>query len=217
MKLRYRIVLTIRSAGTITMLSTGQASAYPWNPAGYAKTVAAGTTRRRRARQADEIALVLRAGLDVEASQPHGRSRHEEKSRRPSDLTERLQSPLERQDRGRDTERDHVGQRVELHAERARRAGHPRDPAVEHVEHEGETDEQRRRGQLPAHRVDDARVAAEHVRHREHARQQVDAAAKTLSAVGPRLAAAAASGSCAGANARLQRASCASIQLLSSS
>ena len=37
-------------------------------------------------------------------------------------------------------------------------------------------DERRRRRELAAHRVDDAGVAAEHVRHREHARQQIDAA-----------------------------------------
>ena len=92
--------------------------------------------------------------------------------RRPSGW----QSPRERQNRRRDAERDHVGQRVELDAEVARRAGQPRDAAVEHVEHDGEADERRGRLELAAHRVDDARVAAEHVAQREQAGQQVDTA-----------------------------------------
>ncbi len=57
-------------------------------------------------------------------------------------------------------------------------AGQPRDAAVEHVEHDREADERRGRLVLAAHRVDDARVAAEHVAHREQAGQQVDAAAE---------------------------------------
>ena len=58
-------------------------------------------------------------------------------------------------------------------------AGQARDAAVEHVEHDREADERRRGLELAAHRVDDARVAAEHVAHREQAGQQVDAAART--------------------------------------
>ena len=97
--------------------------------------------------------------------------------RRPSGF----ESPRERQDRRRDPERDDVGERVELQAELAFRAGQPRDAAVEHVEHEGEADEGRRGLELAAHRVDDAGVAAEHVAHREQAGQQVDAAAEPSS------------------------------------
>ena len=46
--------------------------------------------------------------------------------------------------RRRQTERDDVGERIELDAERARRVGHPRDAAVEHVEDERDADERRR-------------------------------------------------------------------------
>ena len=63
-------------------------------------------------------------------------------------------------------------------------AGQPRDAAVEHVEHDREADERRGGLELAAHRVDDARVAAEHVAHREQAGQQVDAAAERAGAAG---------------------------------
>ena len=61
------------------------------------------------------------------------------------ETAERRQPPREREDRRGDAERDDVGERVELHAEVARRAGQPRDPAVEHVEDDREADERRRR------------------------------------------------------------------------
>ena len=60
--------------------------------------------------------------------------------------------------------------------------GQARDPAVEHVEDDGEADERRRGRVLAAHGVDHARVAAEHVAHRQQAGQQVDAAAQSVAA-----------------------------------
>ena len=116
--------------------------------------------------------------LDVEAGEPHRGGCHEDEPRRPSQTPERVESPRERQNGRRETERNHIGQRVELEAELARGAGHARNPAVEHVQHDGDADEGRRGRELAAHRIHDAGVAAEHVRHREHAWQQVDAAAQ---------------------------------------
>ena len=138
----------------------------------------------RRTRQADEISLVAAGAraLDVEAREAHRGGGDEEKPGRPSEAAERGEPPRERQDRRRDAERDDVRERVELDAELARRAGHPRNAAVEHVEHDGEADERRGRLVLAAHRVDDARVPAEHVAHRQQAGQQVDAATQPIAA-----------------------------------
>ena len=77
---------------------------------------------------------------------------------------------------GRDAERDDIGQRIELHPELTRGAGHPRDPAVERIQHHRDADERRRHGVFAAHRVDHAGVSAEHVAERHQARQQVHAA-----------------------------------------
>ena len=103
-------------------------------------------------------------------------AREVDEARRPADAAELRQSPGERQDGGRHAERDHVGERVELDAERARRVGQPRDAPVEHVEDERDADERRGGREVAAHRVHDAGVAAEHVADGEEARQQVDAA-----------------------------------------
>jgi hypothetical protein len=91
----------------------------------------------------------------------------------------RMKSPLKRQNRWRDPEGHDVGERVELEAEGTGRSRQARDPSVEHVEHEREADEERGGRELTAYRMDNAGVATEQVRHREHARQQVDAAAQT--------------------------------------
>ena len=57
-------------------------------------------------------------------------------------------------------------------AELAGAARHPRDAAVEHVEHDRDADERRGLVVLATHRVDHAGVAAEHVAQREEARQE---------------------------------------------
>ena len=133
----------------------------------------------RRAGHADEVALVdaRDVGLDVEARQADRRRRDEHEAGRPAGLVERLQAPREAQDRRRHAERHDVGERVELDAERARRAGHARDAAVQHVEDDGDADEHRRLLEVVAQRVDHAGVAAEQVAEREQAGQQVGAAA----------------------------------------
>ena len=128
-----------------------------------------------RTRQADEVALVG-VRLDVEAREAQRRRRQVHEADGPAHAAERKQSPLEREHRGRHAERDQIGERIELHAEIARRAGHARDAAVEHVEHHGDADERRRRRELAAHRVDDAGPAAEQVGEREQAGQQRHAA-----------------------------------------
>ena len=61
-------------------------------------------------------------------------------------------------------------------------ARQPRNPAVEHVQHDREPDVRRRGRVVAPHRVHDAGVAAEHVRHREQARQQVHAPADAAGA-----------------------------------
>jgi hypothetical protein len=134
--------------------------------------------RRRGARQANEVLLVDRSRLDVEAREPNRRARDEDEPGCPAKPAERMQAPLERHDRRGDAERDYVRKRVEFDAELAGGSRHPRNPAVQHVDDDGETDQRRGLLQFAAHRVDDAGVAAEHVRQGEHARKQVDAAAE---------------------------------------
>ena len=130
-----------------------------------------------RTRHPDEVALVSAAGtLHVEACQAQHRSAHEEESGEHTQPSERREPPGVGQDRRRDTERDRVGQRVELHAEFTRGAREPRDAAVEHVEHDRDADVRRSALEVAAQRVDDARVAAEHVAHGEETGQQGDAA-----------------------------------------
>ena len=133
--------------------------------------------RCRRTGHADEVALVVAAGLDVEPRQPDGRRGHEQEPGGPSQPPQRLQAPGERQHGRRDAERHDVGQRVELEPERARGAGHPRDAPVQHVEHDRDANEERGGVELAVHRVHDAGVAAEQVGHREGAGQQVGPAA----------------------------------------
>ena len=82
-----------------------------------------------------------------------------------------MQAPLKRQDGRGDAKRNHVCERVEFDAELARAAGHARDTSVQHVDDDRESDQWRGLLELAAHGVDDARVAAEHIREREHARQ----------------------------------------------
>ena len=61
---------------------------------------------------------------------------------------------------GSNPEADHVGQRVELAAERGGPMAPPRDPPVDHVEHQRQHDQR-------AGRVDLRRPCLAHVRHRE--------------------------------------------------
>ena len=181
LKLRNRIVLTISSAGTINEQRRARyASGLRLQTGGIVEDRRGDNRRRGGTRQADEIALVG-VLLDVEARQAQRRGRHEQKPDGPSQAAERRQSPRVGEHRRRHAERDDVGQRVELHAELARRAGHARDAAVEHVEHHRDADERRGGLQLAAHRVDDARPATEQIGEREQARQQRDAAADAAS------------------------------------
>ena len=124
---------------------------------------------------ADEVALVTGGRLNIEAREPQRGGSDEQERRTPSQAPERRQPPLERQDGGGHAERDHVGQRIELEPELAGAAHHSCDAAVEHVEHDGNTDERCGLLVLPTHRVDHARIAAEQVGEREKARQDVDA------------------------------------------
>ena len=155
------------------MASAGAAVVGSCSP--YGKRVHGGRDDRtgRRARQADEIALVGGGGgLDVEAREAHGGGRHVDEAGGPSEPLQRPQTPGERQDRRGEPERHHVGKGIELHAERARRVREPRDQPVQRVEHHRDADEQGCRVEVGAGRVDDARVAAEQVGHREQRRQQ---------------------------------------------
>ena len=84
--------------------------------------------------------------------------------------------PLVDEERGRDAERDGVGQRVDLQAEGALRLGQPRDAPVEHVEEQREDEQQRRpvvvvvalRGRADADGVE----PAEHARERDDVRKR---------------------------------------------
>ena len=113
---------------------------------------------------------------DVEAGEAHGaRAREQE----PRDEPRRRLLPerplVDEQGRG-DAERDGVRQRVDLQAEGALRLREPRDAPVEHVEEEGEDEQQRRpvvvvvplRGRADADGVE----PAEHARERDDVRQE---------------------------------------------
>ena len=142
--------------------------------------------RGRRARHADEVALVGGAArLDVEARQAHRRGGDVDEARRPAEAPQRPQAPREREDRRREAERHDVGERIELDAEGRRRVGQPGEEAVERVEHHRDADEQRRRVEVGARRVDDAGVAAEQIRDREQRRQQEHAAPEPARAIVP--------------------------------
>ena len=73
---------------------------------------------------------------------------------------------------GAQAERHDIGQRIELHAERAGRVRQPGDQAVERIEHHRDADEERGRVEVGTRGIDDARVAAEQVRDGEERREQ---------------------------------------------
>ena len=175
LKLWKRMVLTIRSAGTISITMPSHAIGLACKPSREIKHRCRDEAGGGRAGQADEVALVG-VPLDVETREAQRRGREVHEANGPTHAAERNQSPLERQHRRRHAERDQIGERIELHAEFARGPGHARDAAVEHVEHDGEADERRRCRDVAAHRVDDAGPAAEQVRKREQAGQQRHAA-----------------------------------------
>ena len=158
--------------------------------------------RRQRAgggrrRQADEVALVDLAGLDVEAGEPGRRADQEEERRQPAGAPELLEPPQIGEQRRGHAERHQVGERVVLLAEVALGAGHARDAAVEAVEDRRREDEQRRRSEAAAqaehHRVE----AEQHVGDGEDAGQQVGPPAQAARAGGERGTRAGAAAACA--------------------
>ena len=125
LKLRKRMVLTISIAGISTIGERGDGlRAGPGSGYGQAKTVAAATPAAGGLGMPDEVPFVeLRRRLDVEAREPHRGRRDVEEARRPADAARASPSPqANARTAGASAERDHVGERVELDAERAGRA-----------------------------------------------------------------------------------------------
>ena len=88
-------------------------------------------SRRRRDREADEPPLVDDVELDVEAGEPAGPADEEEERREQAEPVVAGEAPVVDEEGGGEPEREDVGERVELLAERGRRAGQPGDAAVE--------------------------------------------------------------------------------------
>ena len=124
---------------------------------------------------AGEPALLGRGRLHVEARQAQRAARDEKKGRDPADAREGLELPDVDQQRRGDAEGDEVGERVELHAEAARGAGHPRDLAVEAVHEGGDDDRHRRVLELQVHGRDDRVEAGEEVAGGQQVREDVGA------------------------------------------
>src|SRR5262249_46782061 len=122
-------------------------------------------------------------GLDIEARQPHRATDGESERRDPAEpvidrAETEVEGPEECQNRRSDAEGDDVGKGVELEAEVAGGIGHSRDAAVEHVEHDRDSDRLSGGIVVAPHRRDDGEVTAEDVADRKEAGQDVDAAAK---------------------------------------
>ena len=176
LKLRKRIVLTISSAGTSTIATPSHAIGLACSPSGIVEHRRGDQARGRRDSACRRSSACRCCAWMLKRARRSAAAVTNRKPTAQPEPAERRQAPRKRENRRRHAERDDVGQRIELHAELAGRAGHPRDAAVEHVEHDREADERRRGLELAAHRVDDAGVAAEHVAQREQAGQQRHAA-----------------------------------------
>src|SRR5262249_9158645 len=96
----------------------------------------------------------------------------------------RLQPEIDDQ-RGRETERDCVDERVELFTESAARSGGARHASVERIGNAAEHDERRRRRDLASNGENDRVDAAEQVEQRQTIRHQHDGAPHSLTAMQP--------------------------------
>ena len=134
-------------------------------------------SRGRRGRQALEVALVDHGGVDVETRQPQGRACAVDEGRDPAPATEPFKSPLVGDQRWRGAERDHVGQRIHLLAERALGVGHACHPTIQAVQHHGHEHSGGREVEAAVHRHHHGVEAAEQGRQREQVGQDVDALA----------------------------------------
>ena len=81
---------------------------------------------------------------DVEARETHGTGRDEDEAHEHAGGPELLERPVVHEDRRRDAKRDHVGERVELNANRALCLGQAGDSPVDPIEEKGKDDEKRR-------------------------------------------------------------------------
>src|SRR5439155_554165 len=140
---------------------------------------------RRRDGEADEVPLLDRSDLHVEAGEPERAAGHVERGGEPAPASPRPQRPLIDEDAGRDAEGDQVGERVVLDAEGAGRAREPRDAPVERVAELRHQDHHRREPVLPrrpaaggVERADDRVEAREEPGRGEQVGQQVDALAQ---------------------------------------
>src|SRR5579871_3242164 len=128
--------------------------------------------------QPDEVALLGRGGLDVEAREPQRAARDVEGSREPSPPSPWPQRPGVDQDAGRHPEGDQIREGIVLDAEGAARVGEPRDAAVEHVARPGAPDGEGGDPVLVVQRRDDRVEAREQTGGGDQVRDEIDAAAQ---------------------------------------
>ena len=152
-------------------------------------------TRAAGNRQSHKVAAISggTCAVDVEAGQPCRTADHESKRNHPSGLAQMLgqlrsrnvfdwpHAPGEGQKGRRDTEADHVRQRVEFASEVRTRVGQPRDPAVQGVEENGIADRLGCVVEVTPQSREDRDVAADEGARREEAGQQVHALAQAPS------------------------------------
>ena len=128
---------------------------------------------RERNRQPDEIPLGPRFGVGqhVEAREADGAAGRVDRADGDSGRPDPGQRPLVNEDGRRDSERDHVRERVQLDAEVALGARQPRHPPVERIEEAAEEDRHRRSVEVVARglarRERDRVHAAKNAAHRE--------------------------------------------------
>src|SRR4030095_2207023 len=145
------------------------------------RTEAAG----RGDRQPDEVAAVGHPRVDVEASQTEGTADREQEGPEPRGAAERGQREGVQHERGRDAERDHVGERVELHTELAGSVGETRHLAVQHVHHHRHEQRDRRLYESRLGGQDQGEEPAEQVAGGRQRAQQEDAAARLFARLVP--------------------------------
>ena len=111
--------------------------------------------RRRGDGQPDEVPLLGRGDLHVEAGEPERTAGHVERRGKPPPAAPGAEGPLVDENAGCHAERHEIRERIVLDAEGAHRAGEPRDPAVEDVAELRDEDHDRRQAVLMAERRDD--------------------------------------------------------------
>src|SRR5881409_33552 len=117
--------------------------------------------------ETDKMLQVSRA--DVEPCEPHCPADREGKGRSPTEaVVQRREAPDKSEDRWRDPERDDIGKRIELETEIRSRVHHAGDTAIEHVQHDCNSDSLGGMIVIPSHCRYDRKIAAENISDGEY-------------------------------------------------